>query len=100
MAKLILRQEAINDLTGIWEYTVETWSENQANKYYEAIKLACMDIARDPGLGRQYVEIRGELFGYKINKHIIFYHLAASDEVEVIRILHEKMDLKRQLKVT
>lgn len=40
MAKLILRQEAINDLTGIWEYTVERWSENQANKYYEAIKLA------------------------------------------------------------
>ena len=34
MAKVILRQEAINDLNNIWNYTYEKWSENQAVKYY------------------------------------------------------------------
>ncbi len=98
MAKLILRLKAIDDLTEIWEYTFETWSENQADKYYEAIKLACKDISSHPSSGRAYPEISTSLLGYKINKHIIFYHLLTSNEVEVVRILHERMDLKVQLK--
>jgi toxin ParE1/3/4 len=31
MAKVILRQEAIDDLSDIWEYTFQEWSENQAD---------------------------------------------------------------------
>jgi len=33
MAKVILRQEAIDDLNAIWDYTFEQWSEKQADKY-------------------------------------------------------------------
>lgn len=98
MAKLILRQEAIDDLTDIWKYTFETWSENQADKYYETIKLACKEISRNPTLGKTYIEIAKDLLGYRINKHIIFYHMVSDDEIEVIRILHERMDFKHQLK--
>ncbi len=29
MAKVILRQEAIDDLNDIWTYTFEEWSENR-----------------------------------------------------------------------
>lgn len=100
MAQLILRQAAINDLTDIWQYTVETWSKNQANKYYDSIKQACLDISQNPDKGRQYFEISENLLGYRINKHIIFYHLVNPNELEIIRILHEKMDLKIQLKPT
>ena len=100
MAKLILRQEAIDDLTDIWEYTVETWSENQADKYYETIKLACLDISQNPAIGKEYPEISKNLKGYKINKHIVFYQLISTEEVEIIRILHERMDLKNQLQST
>jgi toxin ParE1/3/4 len=32
MAKVILRQKAIDDLNNIWDYTFEKWSEKQANK--------------------------------------------------------------------
>jgi len=38
MAKVILRQEAINDLNDIWDYTFRKWSENQADKYYAIIQ--------------------------------------------------------------
>lgn len=44
MAKVILRQEAIDDLNDIWRYTFEKWSENQADKYYTRIKFACKEI--------------------------------------------------------
>ena len=96
MAKLILRQEAIDDLTDIWNYTVLTWSENQADKYHKMIKTACKEIANDTAIGRSYNEIENGLFGYHIGKHIIFYQKLQNDEIEVIRILHERMDLKNR----
>jgi toxin ParE1/3/4 len=91
MVKVILRQEAIDDLTDIWNYTVQEWSENQADKYYKTIKSACNEI------GKNYPEISVHLLGLKWGKHIIFYHQISEHEIEVIRILHERMDLKNRL---
>jgi toxin ParE1/3/4 len=97
MAKIILRQEAIDDLTDIWDYTLQKWSENQAEKYYNNIKQACKEISENPNIGRSYDEISKYIFGLKSGKHIIFYHSVAEDEIEVIRILHERMDLKNKI---
>ena len=49
MAKVILRQEAINDLNDIWSYTLEKWSEKQADKYYTLIEYACIQIGISQG---------------------------------------------------
>lgn len=97
MAKVILRQKAIDDLNDIWNYTFEQWSEAQADKYYATIKLACNGIGENPDIGRKYVGISENLLGLKSGKHIIFYQLISNDEIEVIRILHERMDLKNRL---
>ncbi len=97
MAKVILRQEAIEDLNDIWEYTFEKWSENQADKYYATIKFACKEIGENPDLGKVYTGISRNLLGLKSGKHIIFYHLISENEIEVIRILHERMDLNNRL---
>ena len=97
MAKVILRQEAIDDLSDIWDYTFEKWSENQADKYYARLKFACKEIGENPELGKEYTGISRNLLGLKSGKHIIFYHLISEDEIEVIRILHERMDLKNRL---
>ena len=97
MAKVILRKEAINDLNNIWNYTFEQWSENQADKYYALLKFSCKEIGENPELGRDYSGIRENLLGLKTGKHIIFYHLTSADEIEIIRILHERMDLKNRL---
>jgi len=35
MAKLKFTNNAVKDLTDIWSYTLDTWSENQADKYYK-----------------------------------------------------------------
>lgn len=57
MAKVILRQEAIDDLNDIWDYTFKNWSEEQADKYYFSVKYACYQIGQNPELGRVYNEI-------------------------------------------
>jgi len=97
MVKVILRQEAIDDFNNIWDYTFEQWSENQADKYYSTLRFACKEIGENPDIGKEYTGIRRDLLGLKSGKHIIFYHLTSEDEIEVIRILHERMDLKNRL---
>lgn len=94
MAKIIFRKEAIDDLTDIWDYTFEKWSENQADKQYATIKFACKEIGENPDLGKEYNALSKSLFGLKSGKHLLFYHLISDNEIEVIRILHERMDLK------
>jgi len=97
MAKVVLRQEAIHDLKDIWEYTFDEWSEKQADQYYVTLKIACDVIGEDPKCGKAYWSIKKNLFGLKCRKHIIFYQLVSEAEVEVIRILHERMDLKSRM---
>lgn len=56
MAEVILRQEAIDDLNDIWDYTFQEWSENKADIYYESIKSACKEIGKNPNKGKIYTE--------------------------------------------
>ncbi len=97
MAKVILRQKAIDDLNNIWDYTFEKWSAAQADKYYATIKLACQGIGQNLNIGKEYDGIREKLLGFKSGKHIIFYQSLSEDRIEVIRILHERMDLKSRI---
>ncbi len=97
MAKVILRQEAINDLNNIWVYTFEKWSENQADKYYRMLQLSCKEIGENPEIGKEYNGINTNLLGFQSGRHIIFYQLINEYEIEVIRILHESMDLKNRI---
>ncbi|MEJ1223326.1 type II toxin-antitoxin system RelE/ParE family toxin [Sediminicola sp. 1XM1-17] len=97
MAKVILRQEAINDLNKIWDYTFEKWSEKQADKYYATVKMVCNGIGESPDIGIEYDEISKNLLGLKSGKHIIFYQQISSDKIEIIRIIHERMDLKNRI---
>ena len=97
MAKVVLRQEAIDDLNNIWFYTFETWSETQADKYYATIKMACNGIADNPNVGKEYDGINKNLLGVKSEKHIIFYQIINPKRIEIIRILHERMDLKNRI---
>jgi toxin ParE1/3/4 len=97
MAKFRLTKKAVEDLTGIWNYTCENWSENQADIYYQLLIDGFNEIANDPTLGRNFYEIIDNLKGLKVGRHIVFYHLVSKQMVEIIRILHEQMDLKNRM---
>ena len=97
MAKVILRQQAIDDLSNIWLYTFNEWSENQADKYYARLKFACKEIGEYPEIGKNYDGVERNLLGLNVGKHIIFYHQISDVEIEVIRILDQRMDLKNRI---
>ena len=94
MATFSFTHKALDDLIDIWDYTIEEWSENQAEKYYNLIMDSCLSIANNPQLGKSYDILSLKILGYKCGEHIIFYQVIANNEIEVARVLHGMMDLK------
>lgn len=94
MAKFHLTRRAVDDLTEIWDYTLETWSEQQSDIYYRQLIETCQELASHPDMGRHYHDISGYLRGYRSMMHVIFYRSIDTNEIEITRILHSRMDLK------
>jgi toxin ParE1/3/4 len=97
MAEYKLTNKAVEDLSKIWDYTFEVWSEKQADKYYNGLISNCQEIAENPDLGKNYEGISKELLGIKSNRHIVLYRTLNENYVEITRILHERMDLKKRI---
>ena len=98
MAKYHFNRKAIEDLNGIWYYTANVWSEEQADLYYNQIIHECNNIITNPRrLTLNYNDISDNLYGRRVNKHIIFYRVMLNGDILIVRILHSKMDLKRRI---
>ena len=98
MGKYSLTKEAAEDLYRIWEYTVDTWSERQADKYYTTLISAFKKLADNPlNTGKSYELIHAGLWGLSVGKHVVFFLVQESGDVLIVRILHSKMDFMRHL---
>lgn len=98
MADYILSKKAQEDLRKIWDYTVERWSEKQADIYFHDLIQSLNYIAADPNsVGRSYDEVRTGYRGLRSGRHIIFYRILKNGKARIIRILHERMDFGRHL---
>ena len=97
MAKYFLSSKAVDDLSAIWDYTFEVWSESQADKYYTLLIDTCKEIAKAPEIGKFYDGIGNDVFGFRVGRHIVFYRISSPKEVIILRILHQRMDLKNRI---
>jgi toxin ParE1/3/4 len=97
MAKYKLTNKAVEDLTDIWDYTFENWSERQADKYYQLLIESFTEIAENPFLGKNFDTIIESLRGFKVGRHVVFYWEIEERRIEILRILHDHMDLKNRL---
>lgn len=98
MTNYFLTNKALEDLSKIYEYTYEFWSENQADKYYLQLINFCRQLSENPSIGKKYSEIDPHTLGFLANKHIIFYRIINTDEIEITRILGGNMDIKNRIK--
>ena len=97
MAKFYLTNKAVEDLGEIWNYTVENWSENQAEIYYSLLIDSCQELTNKPNQGKSYEVVEKNILGFKTGQYIIFYRIVTEKEIEVVRILHGMMDMKNHL---
>lgn len=98
MMKYKISNEVQNDLENIWLYTFETWSAVQADRYYNLIFDEIEFIVENPNSGKDYSHVRKGYFLSKVKSHFIFYKINIEENtVEIIRILHQQMDIKSRL---
>lgn len=86
---------AEQDLEDIWSYTAETWSWEQASRYHAELLHALRMLGSGRWKGRG-VDIRRSYLKYPVGSHFVFYRRRAQG-IEVIRILHRRMDVSRHL---
>ncbi len=93
--RLAFSPAAAADLDHIWTYTAEVWGLDQADRYTDEIRDACLDLAPGIRLGRP-VDVRAGYFRQAAGSHVIFFRIHAQ-RIDVIRILHKRQDVDRNL---
>jgi toxin ParE1/3/4 len=96
--KYNLSRKAEEDLEEIWLYTLEIWSKEQADRYLSLIFDEIEFLTANPKTGQDFDHIRKNYRYSKVKSHLIFFkHKKSENVVEVIRILHERMDLENRI---
>lgn len=62
MSGYVLRPQARNDLSHIWDYTTEHWGREQADRYVQRIVAVCADVAHGRKQGRSIDAVRPGYF--------------------------------------
>ena len=91
-----ISEKAIGDLETIWLFTFNKWSKVQADRYHNLIIQEIEFIADNFNLSRNKDYIRPGYRMAKVKSHLIFFK-KTDDIIEVIRILHENMDIENRL---
>jgi toxin ParE1/3/4 len=92
-----ISEKAIEDLENIWLYSFNKWSVEQADRYYNLIINEIEYIASNFQAGKSIDFIK---VGYRasiIKSHLILYKKAEDNQVEIIRILHQRMDIESRI---
>lgn len=97
MAIFKLSNKAVEDLSAIWNYTFEEWSETQADTYYKMLLKHCQKVAVRPQLGKKFADIGVMVWASRAKQHIVFYTINSPEEIFIVRILHGRMDLLKRL---
>ena len=92
----VISKKAVTDLEEIWLYTFENWSISQADRYYNLIFDEINFICKNSTAGKSMEHIRKGYRASKVKSHLIFYRVT-NNTIEVIRILHERMDIENRL---
>ncbi len=90
---LIFKQElAEQDLVNIWLYTFNEWDEKQADCYLDDLEVTFSLLAEQPLQCRERSEFNPPVRIHPHASHIIVY-LAVEEGINIIRVLHERMDV-------
>ncbi|WP_081847875.1 type II toxin-antitoxin system RelE/ParE family toxin [Microbulbifer sp. HZ11] len=97
MSSFKLSRKAKDDLRGIARFTEHHWGIVQRNAYIKKFDDAFHELAESPlsGVGCEDIKL-----GYRKiphGAHVIFYKISENNCVEIIRILHQSMDIRPKL---
>lgn len=97
MSGFLLSPAARTDLAEIWDYTADRWGVEQAERYIRELTNACQGLADKRLKGRAIDEIRAGYSKLSVGSHFLFYRLNDTGKVDIVRILHRRMDIPERL---
>lgn len=97
MSDVILSPKAKSDLSDIWDYTYAEWGADQAEKYvrdlWDTMQEQTQGLTKSVDIG----DVRKGYRKVRSGSHVIFFKVPKDGVVDVIRILHIKMDFDRHI---
>jgi len=96
MSRIILSPRAKLDLSEIWDYTFSQWGVEQAEKYVRELWSTMGHSASDSTKSVDIGDVRRGYRKSRSGSHVIFFK-ATDDGIDVVRILHQRMDFERHL---
>lgn len=97
MSRYLLSPAAQADLEQIWDYTQDRWGVDQAEEYLRELQRAIERVAANPRIGRACDDIRPGYRKLVSASQTLFYRVTAEGPVDVVRVLHRRMDVDRHL---
>jgi len=97
MKSLVFSPAAHADIEGIYDYTIERWGIEQAENYVTELHNTCQNIASDEKKGRDASYIRSGYSQQTSGSHFIFFRVTEPKTIEIMRILHQKMNFEAHL---
>jgi toxin ParE1/3/4 len=91
-----LRPRAQLDLDDIADYTFARWGAEQAERYIRGLEFAFRQLAEDGWRGRAVSDRHSSKLRHNYGSHIIIFE-RASGTVDIVRILHNRMDVDTRL---
>lgn len=95
MKALAFSPAAQADIGEIWDYSADNWGADQADRYVDDIRDACLAVAAGLKSGRT-VDVRPGYLKVSSGSHIVYFR-DRGDRLEIIRILHAMQDVERNL---
>lgn len=97
MRLIHLRPLAEQDLNNIWLYSFQNWGgEAQADQYFDQLSNAIELLGSAPLMCHIRQEFIPPVRIHHHASHLIIY-VATEDNVDIIRVLHESMDIEALL---
>jgi toxin ParE1/3/4 len=93
----VLTPRARRDLSEIWDDTATQWGTAQADRYIRLIASACDALATGGAKGCSAEAIRPGYLRQTVGSHVVFYRARKRGGIEIVRVLHQRMDLERHL---
>ena len=97
MSKFSLTEKAKDDLKKIARFTQKRWGKVQRNTYLRSLDGCFHQLSDNPAMGRSCDEIKPGYYKFPTGSHVVFYRCKTERMIEIVRILHESMDVELQL---
>ena len=85
------------NFTSIVRYTADTWGRDQRNRYLALLDGSFHELAVNPLRGWDCNHIRPGYRKQIVGRHVVFYRMLDTDCIEIVRVLHERMDVESHL---